>query len=210
MSTRWAKCSAPDSVGRQANSRAALPSFFSFSVGLHSNTPCCPASPTFGALTRPGRTSLRPFRNHAAASAVRALGSQSSNFPSSFSKQSLPLRGLCFFLVLPCGFVQTRPFISSRSLRRFSSFSRLPPCVARLPAVQRDASQKNRLISPKNVEQSGKTRRLFPDYSAVSRLFLRRRATHPRVFTELPDAREHRVSILCINSSAFSLFPSVD
>ncbi len=189
MSTRWAKCSAPDSVGRQANSRAALPSFFCFSVGLHSNTPCCPASPAFGALTRPGRTSLHPFRNHAVASAVRALGSQSSNFPSSFSKQSLPLRGLCFFLVLPCGFVQTRPFISSRSLRRFSSFSRLPPCVARLPAVQRDASQKNRLISPKNVEQSGKTRRLFPDYSAVSRLFLRRRAAYPRCILNLRERR---------------------
>lgn len=186
MSTRWAKCSAPDSVGRQANSRAALPSFFCFSVGLHSIPPCCPASPAFGALTRPGRTSLRPFRNHAVASAVRALGSQSSNFPSSFSKQSLPLRGLCFFLVLPCGFVQTRPFISSRSLRRFSSFSRLPPCVARLPAVQRDASQKNRLISPKNVEQSGKTRRLFPDYSAVYRLFLHGCAATPRCLPNCP------------------------
>lgn len=161
MSTRWAKCSAPDSVGRQANSRAALPSFLCFSVGLHSNTPCCPASPAFGAFTCPGRTSLRPFRNHAAASAVRALGSQSSNFPSSFSKQSLPLRGLCFFLVLACGFVQTRTFISSRRLRRFSSFFRLPPCVARLPAVQRDVSQKSRAIIPKNTELSEKTRGLF-------------------------------------------------
>lgn len=110
---------------------------------------------------------------------MRSLGSRSSNFPSSFSKQSLPLRGLCFFLVLPCGFVQMHRGSSSRSLRSISLFSRPPTCVARLPAVQRDVSQKSRVIIPKNVEQSGKTRRLFPDYSAVSRLFLRRRAASP-------------------------------
>lgn len=171
MSTRWAKCSAPDSVGRQANSRDALPSFFLSSVGLHSNTPCCSASPAFGAFTCPGRTSLRPYRNGTAASAVRALGSRSSNFPSSFSKQSLPLRGLCFFLVLPCGYVQMHRGSSSRSLRSISLFSRLPTCVARLPAVQRDVSQISRAIIPKNVEQSGKTRRLFlltPQFTAFS------------------------------------------
>lgn len=116
---------------------------------------------------------------------MHSLGSRSSNFPSSFSKQSLPLRGLCFFLVLPCEFVQMHRGSSSRSLRSISLFSRLPTCVARLPAVQRDVSQKSRVISPKNVEQSGKTRRLFPDYSAVSRLFLRRRAAYPPVHTEL-------------------------
>ena len=96
MSTRWAKCFVPDSVGRQANSRAALPSFFRSSVCLHSNTPCCPASPTFGALTRPGRTFLHPFRNHAAASAVRALGSRSSNSPSSFKAKPATARALLF------------------------------------------------------------------------------------------------------------------
>ena len=96
MSTRWAKCSVPDSVGRQANSRDALPSFFSFSGGLHSNIPCCPASPAFGALTRPGRTSLRPFRNDAAASAMRALGSRSSNSPSSFKAKPATARALLF------------------------------------------------------------------------------------------------------------------
>ena len=208
MSTRWAKCSAPDSVGRQANSRTALPSFFCFSVGLLSIPPCCPAAPAFGALTRPGQTSLRPFRNHAVASAVRSLGSRSSNFPSSFSKQSLPLRGLCFFLVLPCGFVQMHRGSSSRSLRSISLFSRLPTCVARLPAVQRDVSQKSRVIIPKNVEQSGKTRRLFPDYSAVSRLFLRRRAAYPRCILNLCEEGKHRVPILCINFAAFTLFPS--
>ena len=90
-----------------------------------------------------------------------------------------------------------------------SSFSRLPPCVARLPAVQRDVSQKSRPIIPKNVEQSGKTRRLFPDYSVVSRLFLRRRAAYPRCILNLCEEGKHRVPILCINSAAFSLFPSV-
>ena len=49
----------------------------------------------------------------------------------------------------------------------------------------------------------------FPAYSTVSRFCRHRRSAHPRVFTELPDARKHRVPILCINSAAFSLFPSV-
>jgi len=137
---------------------------------------------------------------------VRALGSRSSNFPSSFSKQSLPLRGLCFFLVLPCGFVQMHRGSSSRSLRSISLFSQLPACVARLQAVQRDVSQKSRVIIPKNVEQSGKTRRLFPDYSAVSRLFLRRRAAYPRCILNLCEEGKHRVPILCINFAAFSPF----
>ena len=137
---------------------------------------------------------------------MRSLGSRSSNFPSSFSKQSLPLRGLCFFLVLPCGFVQMHRGSSSRSLRSISLFSRLPACVARLPAVQRDVSQISRVIIPKNVEQSGKTRRLFPDYSAVSRLFLRRRAAYPRCILNLCEEGKHRVPILCINFAAFSPF----
>ena len=137
---------------------------------------------------------------------MRALGSRSSNFPSSFSKQSLPLRGLCFFLVLPCGFVQMHRGSSSRSLRSISLFSQLPACVARLQAVQRDVSQKSRVIIPKNVEQSGKTRRLFPDYSAVSRLFLRRRAAYPRCILNLCEEGKHRVPILCINFAAFSPF----
>lgn len=137
---------------------------------------------------------------------MRSLGSRSSNFPSSFSKQSLPLRGLCFFLVLPCGFVQMHRGSSSHSLRSISLFSRLPACVARLPAVQRDVSQKSRVIIPKNVEQSGKTRRLFPDYSAVSRLFLRRRAAYPRCILNLCEEGKHRVPILCINFAAFSPF----
>ena len=137
---------------------------------------------------------------------MRSLGSRSSNFPSSFSKQSLPLRGLCFFLVLPCGFVQMHRGSSSRSLRSISLFSRLPTCVARLPAVQRDVSQKSRVIIPKNVEQSGKTRRLFPDYSAVSRLFLRRRAAYPLYILNLCEEGKHRVPILCINFAAFFPF----
>lgn len=97
---------------------------------------------------------------------------------------------------------------SSRSLRSISLFSRLPACVAHLQAVQRDVSQKSRVIIPKNVEQSGKTRRLFPDYSAVSRLFLRRRAAYPRCILNLCEEGKHRVPILCINFAAFTLFPS--
>lgn len=209
MSTRWAKCSVPDSVGRQANSRAALPSFFCFSVGLHSNTPCCPASPAFGALTRPGGTSLRPFRNHAAASAVRTLGSQSSNSPSSFKAKPATARALLFscpclrvcsdapvhFFAQPAQvflFFPTSALRCPSSGRTKGSFSKKP----------RDNSEKRGAIG----ENTG----AFPAYSTVSRFCRHRRSAHPRVFTELPDAREHRVSILCINSSAFSLFPSVD
>ena len=59
---------------------------------------------------------------------------------------------------------------------------------------------------PKNVEQSGKTRRLFPDYSAVSRLFLRRRAAYPLYILNLCEEGKHRVPILCINFAAFFPF----
>ena len=90
---------------------------------------------------------------------------------------------------------------SSRSLRSISLFSRLP-------AVQRDVSPKSRVIIPKNVELSERTRRLFPDYSAVYRLFLRRRAAYPRCILNLCEEGKHRVPILCINFAAFTLFPS--
>lgn len=161
MSTRWAKCSAPDSVGRQANSRDALPSFFLSSVGLHSNTPCCSASPAFGAFTCPGRTSLRPYRNGTAASAVRALGSQSSNSPSSFKAKPATARALLFSCpsLRVCADAPVHFF--EQAAQYISLFSPLPPCVARLPAVQRDVSQKSRPIIPKNAELSGKTRGLF-------------------------------------------------
>lgn len=161
MSTRWAKCSVPDSVGRQANSRAALPSFFRSSVGLHSNTPCCPASPTFGALTRPGQTSLRPYRNDAAASAVRALGSRSSNSPSFFKAKPATARALLFSCpsLQVCADAPVHFF--AQAAQYISLFSPLPPCVARLPAVQRKVSQKSRAIIPKNAELSEKTWELF-------------------------------------------------
>ena len=205
MSTRWAKCSAPDSVGRQANSRAALPSFFCSSVGLLS----IPLAARRLPHSVPSHARVEPpapvLKRHSCVS--RALSRiPIEQLPLFFSKQSLPLRGLCFFLVLPCGFVQMHRGSSSRSLRSISLFSRLPTCVARLPAVQRDVSKKSRVIIPKNVEQSGKTRRLFPDYSAVSRLFLRRRAAYPLYILNLCEEGKHRVPILCINFAAFFPF----
>lgn len=171
MSTRWAKCSVPDSVGRQANSRAALPSFFCFSVGLYSNTPCCPASPAFGALTRPGRTSLRPFRNGTATSAMRALGSQSSNSPSSFKAKPATARALLFSCPSLQVCADAPVQFVAQAAQHISLFSPLPPCVARLPAVQMDVSQKSRPIIPKNTELSEKTRGLFlltPQFTAFS------------------------------------------
>lgn len=89
------------------------------------------------------------------------------------------------------------PFLPASDLRCPSSgrtkgrFSKKPP----------DNSEKRGAIG----ENTG----AFPAYSAVSRFCRHRRSAHPRVFTELPDARKHRVPILCINSAAFSLFPSV-
>ena len=65
----------------------------------------------------------------------------------------------------------------------------------------RDNSEKHGAIG----ENTG----AFPAYSTVYRFCRDRRSAHPRVFTELPDARKHRVPILCINSAALSLFPSV-
>lgn len=208
MSTRWAKCSVPDSVGRQANSRAALPSFFSSSGGLHSNTPCCPASPTFGVLTRPGRTSLRPFWNGTAASAVRALRSKSSNSPSSFKAKPATARALLF---------------SSPSLRVCSDapvqfvaqaaqvFLFFPTYALRCPSSGRTKGRFTKK-PPDNSEKRGAigvNTGAFPAYSTVSRFCRHRRSAHPRVLIELPDARKHRVSILCINSAALSLFLSV-
>ena len=89
-------------------------------------------------------------------------------------------------------------FFPTSALRRPSSgrtkgyFSKKPP----------DNSEKRGAI--------GVNTGAYPAYSAVSRFCRHRRSAHPRVFTELPDARKHRVSILCTNSAAFSLFPSVD
>ena len=153
----------------------------------------------------PGRTFLRPFRNHAAASAVRALGSRSSNSSSSFKAKPATARALLF----SCPSLQVSadaPVHFFAQAAQVFLFFRLPPCVARLPAVQRDVSQISRVIIPKNVEQSGKTRRLFLDYSAVSRLFLRRRAAYPLYILNLCEEGKHRVPILCINFAAFFPF----
>lgn|GEM_PF-1952522 len=128
--------------------------------------------------------------------------------PLFFSKQSLPLRGLCFFLVLPCRFVQTRPFISSRRLRSiFPSFPHFRPALpvflptkGRFSEKPRDNSEKRGAI--------GENTEAFSDYSAVSRLFLRRRAAYPRCILNLCEEGKHRVPILCINFAAFTLFPS--
>lgn len=51
---------------------------------------------------------------------------------------------------------------SSRSLRSISLFSRLPACVARLQAVQRDVSQKSRVIFRKTWSNRGKHGGFFP------------------------------------------------
>jgi|GEM_PF-5215822 len=189
MSTRWAKCSAPDSVGRQANSRAALPSFFSFSVGLHGNTPCCPASPTFGALTCPGRTFLRPFRNHAAASAVRALGSRSSNSPSSFKAKPATARALLF----SCSSLRVCSDAPVQFVAQPAQvFLFFPTSALRCPSSGRTKGRFSQK-PPGNSEKRGAigvNTGVFPAYSTVYRFCRDRRSAHPRVFTELPDARK--------------------
>lgn len=52
----------------------------------------------------------------------------------------------------------------------------------------------------------GENTEAFPAYSAVSRLFLRRRAAYPRCILNLCEEGKHRVPILCINFAAFSPF----
>lgn len=139
---------------------------------------------------------------------MRSLGSRSGNSPSFFKAKPATARALLFSCPslrvcsdAPGQFVaqsaQFFPFFPTSALRCPSScrtkghFSKKP----------RDNSEKRGAI--------GVNTGAFPAYSAVYRLFLHGCAAHPRVFTELPDARKHRVPILCINSAAFSLFPSV-
>ena len=109
----------------------------------------------------PGRTFLRPFRNHAAASAVRALGSRSSPSASAFKAKPATARALLF----SCPSLQVSadaPVHFFAQAAQVFLFFRLPPCVARLPAVQMDVSPKSHAIIPKNAELSGKTWGLFP------------------------------------------------
>lgn len=139
---------------------------------------------------------------------MRALGSRSSNSPSFFKAKPATARALLFscpclrvcsdapvhFFAQPAQvflFFPTSALRCPSSGRTKGSFSKKP----------RDNSEKRGAIG----ENTG----AFPAYSTVSRFCRHRRSAHPRVFTELPDAREHRVPILCINSAAFSLFPSV-
>ena len=158
--------------------------------------PLLPSVSRIRSLHMPGANLPAPVRNHAAASAVRALRSRSSNFPSSFSKQS-PATARALLFSCPslrvCSDAPVHFF--AQAAQYISLFSPLPPCVARLPAVQRDVSQKK---PPDNSEKRGaigENTGAFPAYSAVSRFCRHRRSAHPRVFTELPDARKHRVPI---------------
>lgn len=95
---------------------------------------------------------------------MRSLGSRSSHFPSSFSKQSLPLRGLCFFLVLPCGFVQMHRGSSSHSLRSISLF--FPTSGLRCPSSGRTKGR----FSEKPRDNSEKRGAIGENTEAFSRL----------------------------------------
>lgn len=106
---------------------------------------------------------------------MRSLGSRSSHFPSSFSKQSLPLRGLCFFLVLPCGFVQMHravrravcavfPFFPTSGLRCPSSGR----TKGRFSEKPRDYSQKRGAIG-ENTEAFSRLLRSFSPFPTQTR-----------------------------------------
>ena len=107
---------------------------------------------------------------------MRSLRSRSSNFPSSFSKQSLPLRGLCFFLVLPCGFVQMHrgqfvaqsaqyfPFFPTSGLRCPSS-GRIKGRFSEKP---RDNSEKRGAIG-ENTEAFSRLLRSFSSFPTQTR-----------------------------------------
>ena len=207
MSTRWAKCSAPDSVGRQANSLAALP-HFSVPRSVCTATPLVARRLPHSALSHArGKPPCARFETAQLRQPCAPSDPDRATPPLFFKAKPATARALLFSCpsLRVCSDAPGQ-FVAQSA--QYSLFSRLPTCVVRLPAVQRDVSQKSRVIIPKNVEQSGKTRRLFPDYSAVSRLFLRRRAAYPRCILNLCEEGKHRVPILCINFAAFSLFPS--
>jgi len=88
------------------------------------------------------------------------------------------------------------PFFPTSDLRCPSSGR----TKGRFSEKPRDNSEKRGAI--------GENTEAFSDYSAVSRLFLRRRAAYPRCILNLCEEGKHRVPILCINFAAFTLFPS--
>ena len=140
---------------------------------------------------------------------MRSPESRSSNSPSFFQSKACHCAGFAFFLSSPAGLCRR-----ARSFRRAGCavyFPLFPTSALRCPSSGRTNGRFSKK-PPDNSEKHGaigENTGAFPAYSTVYRLFLHGCATHPRVFTELPDAREHRVSILCINSAALSLFPSV-
>lgn len=138
---------------------------------------------------------------------MRALGSRSSNSSSSFKAKPATARALLFSCPslrvcsdAPGQFVaqsaQYFPFLPASDLRCPSSGR----TKGRFSEKPRDKSEKRGVI--------GENTEAFPAYSAVSRLFLRRRAAYPRCILNLCEEGKHRVPILCINFAAFSLFPS--
>lgn len=139
---------------------------------------------------------------------MRSLGSRSSNSPSSFKAKPATARALLFSC--PCLRVCSDAHVHffAQTTQVFLFF---PTSALRCPSSGRTKGS----FSKKPRDNSEKRGAIwvntgaFPAYSTVSRLCRHRRSAHPRVFTELPDARKHRVPILCINSAAFSLFPSV-
>lgn len=129
--------------------------------------------------------------------------------PLFFQSKACHCAGFAFFLSFPAGLCRC-----ARSVRRagcavyFPLFPTSALCCPSSGRTKGHYSKKPRENSEKRGA-IGVNTGAFPAYSTVSRFCRHRRSAHPRVFTELPDAREHRVSILCINSAAFSLFPSV-
>ena len=87
---------------------------------------------------------------------MRTLGSRSSNSPSSFKAKPATARALLFSCssLRVCSDAPVHFF--AQAAQYISLFSPLPPCVAPLPAVQREVSQKSRAIIPKNAELSEK------------------------------------------------------
>ena len=86
------------------------------------------------------------------------------------------------------------PFFPTSDLRCPSSGR----TKGRFSEKPRDNSEKRGAI--------GENTEAFSDYSAVSRLFLRRRAAYPRCILNLCEEGKHRVPILCINFAAFFPF----
>ncbi len=115
---------------------------------------------------------------------MRSLGSRSGNSPSFFKAKPATARALLFSCPSLRVCSDAPGQFVAQSAQYFPFF---PTSGLRCPS-------------------SGRTKGRFSEKPRD--IFLRRRAAYPQCILNLCGEGKHRVPILCINSAAFSLFPS--